>query len=65
MNHKTIATLEKDSNELKAVKANQASDEDTGKVVTYRQLMQNPRYKNDWSIASANEFGRLASGVGG
>ncbi|KAL7523238.1 hypothetical protein ACHAXR_001576, partial [Thalassiosira sp. AJA248-18] len=40
-------------------------DAETGKLLNYRQLMKNPKYKEDWSISSANEFGRLANGVGG
>ena len=37
----------------------------TGKMLNYRQLMKNPKYRKEWSILSANEFGRLANGVGG
>ena len=40
-------------------------DTDTGKLLSYRQLMRNPKFKNNWSTSSANEFGRLANGVGG
>ena len=40
-------------------------DSDTGNILNYRQLMQNPKNKNIWSTSSANEFGRLANGVGG
>ena len=39
-------------------------DTDTGKILSYRQLMKNPKFKN-WSTSSANEFGRLTNGVGG
>ena len=38
---------------------------ETGKVLNYRQLMQSPKHKETWSKLSANEFGRLANGVGG
>ena len=34
-------------------------------LLNYRQLMSNPNYKKRWGISSANEFGRLANGVGG
>ena len=37
----------------------------TVKFLNYKQLMRNPNYKKKWSISSANEFGRLANGVGG
>ena len=37
---------------------------DTGKLLNYRQLMRNPKYKINWSTSSANEFGHLANGVG-
>ena len=40
-------------------------DAATGKLLNYKQLVQNPKYKKKWSISSANEFGRLANGVGG
>ena len=34
-------------------------------MLNYRQLMRHPDYKKQWSLSSANEFGRLANGVGG
>ena len=34
-------------------------------MLNYRQLMRHPTYKKDWQLSSANEFGRLANGVGG
>ena len=40
-------------------------DANSGKMLNYRQLMKDPKYRRDWSISSANEFGRLANGVGG
>ena len=40
-------------------------DRDTGKMMNYRQLIRNPKYKEVWAKSSANEFGRLANGVGG
>ena len=56
----TIAQLEDDVHQALAV-----MDTDTGKLLSYRQIMRNPKYKNNWSTYSANEFGRLANGVGG
>jgi len=40
-------------------------DADTGKLLNYRQLMRITKYRQAWSISSANEFGRLANGIGG
>jgi hypothetical protein len=40
-------------------------DATTGKMMNYRQLMRSPSHKEVWSRSSANEFGRLAQGVGG
>ena len=40
-------------------------DKSTGKLLNYRQLLRHPVYQGDWTISSANEFGRLAQGVGG
>jgi len=39
-------------------------DEETGQLLNYRQLLRSAKYKKEWSISSANEFGRLANGVG-
>ncbi len=49
-------------------KVNQAMavmDAETGKLLNYRQLMRNTKYREAWSLSSANEFGRLANGIGG
>ncbi len=40
-------------------------DQDTGKMLEYRQLLRDPKHKAIWSKAGANEFGWLAQGVGG
>jgi hypothetical protein len=40
-------------------------DKDTGTLLNYRQLLVHPKYRQEWSVSSANEFGRLAQGVGG
>jgi hypothetical protein len=40
-------------------------DAETGNMFNYRQLMRHPTYKKSWQLSSANEFGRLANGVGG
>jgi len=39
-------------------------DEDTGRTFGYRELITHERYKNKWRHSAANEFGRLAQGVG-
>jgi hypothetical protein len=45
--------------------ANAVTDPITGKQLEYRQLIANPDTKAVWLRSSANEFGRLAQGVGG
>ena len=39
-------------------------DQVTGKLLNYRALQCNPKYKKDWNTSVANEFGQLANGVG-
>ena len=36
----------------------------TGKMLNYRQLRRDPKYNIQWDKSAANEFGRLADGVG-
>jgi hypothetical protein len=31
-------------------------DKDTGKLLNYRQLMNNPKYIKAWSLSAANKF---------
>jgi hypothetical protein len=40
-------------------------DQETGELLEYRQLLKHPRFKDVWNRSSADEFGRLAQGVGG
>ena len=40
-------------------------DAEMGKLLNYKQLMRNPKYKKKWGISSENEYGRLANEVGG
>ena len=40
-------------------------DKESGKLLKYRQLIKHPKLGEKWSKSSANEFGRLANGVGG
>lgn len=39
-------------------------DTDTGELLNYRQLLNSPKHREVWTISSADEFGRLAQGVG-
>ena len=39
-------------------------DEELGRTLEYRQLIRHPKHKQVWLRSSANEFGRLAQGVG-
>ena len=56
-----ITRLENEVNQAMAV-----MDADTGKLLNYRQLMRSTKYREAWSLSSANEFGRLlANGIGG
>ena len=47
--------------------ANAVTDPDTGKQLEYKQLISHPNshLRQTWQHSSANEFGRLAQGVGG
>ena len=40
-------------------------DASTGKMLNYRQLRRDPRYKVQWDKSAANKFGQLANRVGG
>ncbi len=40
-------------------------DNETGRLLNYRQLLCSPKHKKAWIILAANVFGRLAQGVGG
>ena len=51
--------------ENKVHKAMAVIDANSGKMLNYWQLMKDPKYQCEWSISSANEFGRLANGVVG
>ncbi len=44
--------------------ANPVLDYNTGKLLEYRQLLRDPKHEEIWTKAGANEFGRLAQGVG-
>lgn len=57
------AIIEKVENEVYEALA--VMDQDTGKLLKYRQLLRHPKHRKEWSVSAANEFGRLANGVGG
>ena len=73
---KRVSTLHKPTRNLRSAvrrmqrvenqvhKALAVMDKKSGKMLNYRQLLRHPDYKKDWSLSSANEFGRLANGVG-
>ena len=44
--------------------ANSVIDEETGRALEYRHLIQDPKYKNVWNEAGCKEFGRLFQGYG-
>merc|ERR1712194_811351 len=56
---KQIARMEDEVYQAMAV-----MDASTGKMLNYRQLRRDPKYKIQWDKSAANEFGRLADGVG-
>jgi hypothetical protein len=44
--------------------ANEIFDDESGKLLKYRSLITHPKYRETWMHSSANEFRRLAQGVG-
>ena len=44
--------------------ANAVIDEETGKVMNLKRLLNHPKYMETWTQASANKFGRLFQGCG-
>ena len=56
--------LKQSSSKLNAL-ALAVQESGTGKQLNYRELRRHPEYQDDWNLSSANEFGRLAQGVGG
>ena len=59
-------TTQKLSNlEIEVHQVMEVMDEQTGQLLNYKQLMLVPKYNKNWSTSSANEFRRLANGVGG
>jgi hypothetical protein len=45
-------------------RANAVIDEETGKAMEYRDLLKDPKHRENWSRAASNEFSRLFNGVG-
>ena len=54
--------LEKEVQQAMAV-----MDQSTGKMMNYWQLLRHkdPAIRKAWELSSANEYGRLANGIGG
>jgi hypothetical protein len=50
---------------LRREAANAVLDQDTGQLLKYRRLLKHPRFKDVWNKLAADEFGRLAQGIGG
>jgi hypothetical protein len=65
--HQALAKVQRRFERLESNihQASAVMDKDSGKLLNYRQLLRSPKYKKEWSISAANEFGRLAQGVGG
>jgi hypothetical protein len=40
-------------------------DAESRRLLNYKPLVQHQKYKGEWQVSSANEFGRVANGVGG
>jgi hypothetical protein len=45
-------------------KAYSITHPETGKPLEYRDLQKDPQFKPKWDLSGANEFGRLAQGIG-
>ena len=43
--------------------ANAVLDGETGELMQYRHLINNPKYREDWFTSAGNEIGRLAQGM--
>ena len=55
--------MDKIANEIERAMA--VMDQATGKMLNYRQLRRDPKYKAKWNISAANKFECLANGVRG
>jgi hypothetical protein len=51
-------------NNLRSETAQAFFDKESGKLLNYRALLTHPKYREAWTHLTANEFGRLAQGVG-
>ncbi len=56
---KRLIRVENEVNQAMAV-----MDQETGRMLNYRALLKDPKYREAWLKSAANEFGRLAQGVG-
>ena len=44
---------------------NAVMEEETGKILKYKDLLKHLKLGPDWQTSGANKFGRLAQGMGG
>jgi hypothetical protein len=51
-------------NQIYKYRACAVIDEETGKSMEYRDLLKDPKHREIWCRAAANEFGRLFDGLG-
>jgi hypothetical protein len=49
---------------LRSKTAQAIFDKESGQMLKYRKLITHPKYQEAWTHSSANEFGRLAQGIG-
>eukprot|EP00804_Cyclotella_cryptica_P012573 CCRYP_014710-RA/>CCRYP_014710-RA protein AED:0.34 eAED:0.26 QI:0/0/0/1/0/0/2/0/588 len=57
--HTTTAT----QNTAKQLVVHAVLNEDSGKILEYRQLIKHPKYADTWTTSYANELGRLTQGI--
>jgi hypothetical protein len=62
---KSVASRTRSAINLQQGWANAVMHPITGKSMEYRQLISDPTTKEAWQVSAANEFRRLAQGVGG
>ena len=65
---KAIAQIEMNNYDQCGLQGYKYADTDiskeTGKAMEYQELLKDPWYKDTWSRAGSNEYGRLFQGVG-
>ncbi len=56
--------LTNNSHRILRERAQLIHDKETAEYLNYRQLLKDPKHAKVWAHSAANEFGRLAQGVG-